>query len=533
MYRPQSVATNPPSGCRPHPRLPLLVVLLCAVAAPAQTLYQPVELGTLGGDHSEAYALNDYTQVVGRSLDDGQRTHAFHWQNYELLDLNIELLFGRRILHLDYGVAYGISNTDHVVGVAQSSPFLPSDSAGSDAAGCSYFMACIYRPAVMTDLTTPLAGDALTYLGTLGTEPDMQSAAAGISSNGRYVVGWSELQLNGQIRAFLVTPVSGLWSPPTVTCSAPHNPYLHNLGTLQARDHNSSATAVNDAGQVVGWSYNASQGYSAFLIEAPVDSDADGEPDQWFVDNNGANALMLDLGTLGGHNSWARDLNNHAQVVGEADVGGGRTHAFLWTPQQQALLDLGTLGGRSSSAAAINDAGQVVGWSLDAAGRRRAFIVTPQDTDDDGLPDQWFADADADGRNDLMRDLNELLPSGFKIRLTEARDINNLGEITGWGMKGTDTQPLRAAFLLTPTVGGDDAGGGGGGVPGRRDVVLAPIQGPPADDGQPDQNQPPTGQPPLGPLHFLCGTGLTSTLLFTLVAFGGLRTTRRRRQWFL
>lgn len=76
-----------------------------------------------------------------------------------------------------------------------------------------------------------------------------------------------------------------------------------------------------------------------------------------------------------------------------------------------------------SEAYAINNAGHVVGTSGDSSGRPRAFLY-------DGT----------------IKDLNDLIDNALGWTLTHASDINNSGQITGYGTIGGEEH----AFLLTP-----------------------------------------------------------------------------------
>ena len=53
---------------------------------------------------------------------------------------------------------------------------------------------------------------------------------------------------------------------------------------------------------------------------------------------------LLDLGTLGGQNSFAFGINNLGQIVGTSELESGQSRAFLW--ENGEMMDLGTLGGQ-------------------------------------------------------------------------------------------------------------------------------------------------------------------------------------------
>jgi probable HAF family extracellular repeat protein len=70
---------------------------------------------------------------------------------------------------------------------------------------------------------------------------------------------------------------------------------------------------------------------------------------------------MIDLGTLGGPNSYATGVSDSGAVIGVAETPESAQHAFFWTPQT-GMVDIGT-----GAPVAINQAGIVIGpnyaWS--------------------------------------------------------------------------------------------------------------------------------------------------------------------------
>jgi probable HAF family extracellular repeat protein len=79
---------------------------------------------------------------------------------------------------------------------------------------------------------------------------------------------------------------------------------------------------------------------------------------------------MIDLGTLGGANSSAFDINDSGQVVGSSDTSSGQSHAFFYSGEK--MIDLGTLGGGHRAAYGIDNSGPIVGCS-----KEYAFLFMP------------------------------------------------------------------------------------------------------------------------------------------------------------
>jgi probable HAF family extracellular repeat protein/parallel beta-helix repeat protein len=183
-----------------------------------------------------------------------------------------------------------------------------------------------------------------------------------------------------------------------------------DLGTLPGGDW-SGAYSISDNGKVVGWAKNSSGDYRAVLF----DSTGDG--------NN------IDLGTLGGNSSTAYSINDSGQIVGLAKNTSDHWRATLFHHAGNGNnINLGSLGGSESWAYSINDTGQIVGWAETALSQRCAALFDPS----------------GNGNN---IDLNTLIDPGSGWILEEARSINNLGWIVGYGINpGGD----RHAYLLIP-----------------------------------------------------------------------------------
>ena len=184
---------------------------------------------------------------------------------------------------------------------------------------------------------------------------------------------------------------------------------MYNLGGFD-NTTGGTAMAVNNKGQVTGWSYIFGTYPQAFLWTPGA---TDGVP---------SNPQMKNLGTLGANQSEGLAINDSGQVAGVSFTSpstGFELHPFLWTPGgtdgvagNRQMKDLGTLGPGKvySSVVAVNARGQVIGHS-----QMEPFLWTPGATD--GVPG-----------NPQMKDLGSL-GGGGDVWLG---GINASGQVSGW-----------------------------------------------------------------------------------------------------
>jgi probable HAF family extracellular repeat protein len=280
-----------------------------------------------------------------------------------------------------------------------------------------------------------------------------------------------------------------------------------HLGTFVGGDY-SSATGINDAGEITGASNTATailpflwteKGGLQRLPVLPGDVcgqavaiNKHGDIAAYSSGPNGTRALLWsrkgsvrDLGVLpGGKYSRANDLNDSDEVAGVSGSNEG-DRAVLWTKDGNAR-DLGTLPGDSATeAVAVNNAGDVVGYSRGPVGMR-AFLWTKSG----GMEELGFLTGGSSSRalaiNDSgtivgasattsgdhafvwtretgMLDLNNAASTASSVVLVEAHAINARGQILAMGESahqahmGTDPSedyPCApsppSAFLLTP-----------------------------------------------------------------------------------
>jgi probable HAF family extracellular repeat protein len=335
--------------------------------------YSLIDLGTLGGDQSEAYDLNDASQVVGFARDASGADRAFVFSDANgngVADpgemVNLGVLRGDAASY-----AYGVSEGGTVVGTSRSAP-LATD--GDE-------RAVRFNP-----------GAAPADLG-LGQGSNGFSSNGGDVNDAGTIVGGALSGLN--YRPFVR---SAAGTVTTFTLPAPYN-------------FTGEAHAINASGVIVGYS-GGFAGDSGFIRSADGTIIAVGHPNPslpysyaWAVSDTGfvagegftstgdyrafryeaATGETIDLGTLSGFgSSEGYGVNDAGDVVGRVEPvegASGPTRAFVY--QNGELRDLNTLiaagtGWTLTEARAINDGGAIAGLGTAPGGATRAFLLVPR-----------------------------------------------------------------------------------------------------------------------------------------------------------
>ena len=314
--------------------------------------YTLTDLGSLGGPYSVANAINDAGQVAGGSLPTGgSHSHPFLWDSINGMQ--------------DLGVLHEVPNivvTSAGLGINSQGVVV-----GEAAVDSLRFHAFLYQDGILTDLAA-LAG----------LDPRANSAAYGINDAGE-AVGFAFFG-NGEEHAFF-------WDGT--------NP-AQDLGTFGGSI--SFAYGVNSSGQVVGTAeFPGDEGRDAFLwdnenglqdLQIPGVATAINDAGQ-IVGGSGRAFLysagnVTDLGSPAGFSeSIALAINNLGQIVGYAR-GSDQLHHHAFVYADGAMTDLNDLiptgtGLTINEATGINDAGQIVGFAADQGFHFHAVLLTPDD----------------------------------------------------------------------------------------------------------------------------------------------------------
>jgi probable HAF family extracellular repeat protein len=363
--------------------------------------YRIVNLGTLGGATSGGNSINNLGWVTGiSSLLGSPGQHATLWRGHATIDLGT--LGGA-----DSGVEWPVKNDRGIIAGI-------SETATPDPYNESWSCASFFPTNGHTCLGFVWKNHHMQPLPTLGGN---NGYAAGVNGHGQ-IAGWAETTVHDptcEAPNHVLQFEAVVWEPNAMPTARALQPFGH--------DPDGAATAINDAGQVVGISGTCDQQVGRFSARHAV---------MW------QDGVPMNLGSLGGV-AWNTPtaINAAGEVVGFSDRRGDKDgtpnfHAFAWT-KGRGMVDLKTLPGDAySEALGINDRGQIVGVSY-AAGFASSRAVI------------W--------QHGKMSALRTLLPKDATLAPLYANDINDTGEISGGAcvlVSGTcsSNQP---AFLAIPT----------------------------------------------------------------------------------
>jgi len=279
-------------------------------------------LGSLGEPpYSSPNDINESGQIVGSSWDPGRDLlRAFLWsEKGGMLNLGTS---GHPSMPYEnaFSLSFGINNRGEIVGDSDNFAFLWTARGGM------------------------LLLDSL-----LGEPPLGFSAAWDINDRG-WIVGISHHTLPDIYHA-------ALWTKSEIL----------DLGTIKLHSH---ALGINNFGEIVGGSGD--------VFSAPHARFGDGFEPSCVAFLWTARSGISQLPTLGGTAGCAHAINDEGQVVGWSFTAENEGHAFLWTSKGgiMDLGTLPGASVQESAAYGINQRGQVVGYSVAEDGTRHAVIWT-------------------------------------------------------------------------------------------------------------------------------------------------------------
>lgn len=321
----------------------ILVVIFCFINGTAAlgVQYTITDLGTLGGQWTQAIALNDNGQVTGNSQDLNGYQHAFFWSSGQMTSIGT---FGGR-----HCCGYDINNDGVVVGWANSEY------------GYDMFA---------QQLPFKYENGVLTQIGSFPMPRNGRALA--INDIGQIAL-WGDIDNNNNRASFL---------------------YYNGVINSLEGSFNPYPCAINNIGQVLGYDGTLNQNGQVTCVSIPV-----GRKNVYCMDINNSGKVVgeseaissnspthaylwvspnnpIDIGTFAPmSNTRANAINNSDQIVGILG-----TRAALWG--NNTIYDLNSMVHLDfpwvlTEAVDINVSGQILCNGFWAGTVEHAFLLTP------------------------------------------------------------------------------------------------------------------------------------------------------------
>jgi len=306
--------------------------------------------------------------------------------------------------------------------------FFGQITGSSRTAGDASTHSFLYRHGSMTDLSPLNSGD----LQTVGPTSinDVGQVASGVISNGVYVPAITDT-LTGSMH--LIGTLGGVTSFGLNGVAASVNLLGHAAGYSYINSDTRHAflyrnDSMTDLGSFGGDSFAFAVNDFDVVVGSAIDASAGGTERAFRY----ANGAMTPIGPATESN--ARDINFWGQIVGEYfNPDQSAFRGFLYSNGN--FTDFGT--GPDTTPFGINNLGLIVG----------SFQV-PFDSICGDLPCIQFKPHAFLAENQNLVDLNDLVPHKTGLELQWAFDVNDLGQIVGYGQVNDKFR----AFLLTPAI---------------------------------------------------------------------------------
>ncbi len=326
------------------------LTLNCRGGANAGMQFQFTDLGTLGGNISEGYAIDNLGRVAGASNLPGEPSYT----GFRHAFLNDGSSHNLGTLGGNFSVAHGINDSGVVVGESRladgSQHAFMYDGSMHDLESIGFGTASTATAINNTGLVVGYISGSATMHAFLydGTMHDLfPNAPSGISTKAVAINNLGDVLINGTSGPQLYRPGIG---------SIYYANVMDPLGEWQTMN----ANGINDSGIIVGSGRHGGQFANAYIYDGTMH-------DLGRLDGSVA-SILIDVNSRG-------DAVGYAITYGEGDFGTIIIYTPLFYSPETGLVDLNTLvpGYALAQAQAINDVGQITGTTYSG----RAFLLTP------------------------------------------------------------------------------------------------------------------------------------------------------------
>ena len=224
------------------------------------------------------------------------------------------------------------------------------------------------------------------------------------------------------------------------------------IGVLP-NDQTSVAMAINNAGAVVGSSFDVNGNSHAFILQ---------------------NQTLAALPSLGGSTSEANGISSDGRVAGSSALSTGLTHACFWMSGQPTDVDLSNPT-RVSQGSSINASGITTGYYLNAASQPQGFTFSGSSLVPINYPAATQTSVNAINNEGLVagsftgtNSVNAFVFNGLTYQVLpnasggaegQANAINEAGDVAGWVTNGSDQEQAalwrNGALILLGDFGGN------------------------------------------------------------------------------